>query len=385
MNFSGKFKWLIYVFVIPLAALAIYWVRFAPVKVLGYRVSKGEITAEVMGAGTLEAKVQAIVSSKISGRIADVPADQGDLVKQGQVLVRLDDNELRQQAEIARSAHEAAAASSDRARSDSDRSQAVLDQARVEHGRNARLYENKSISVSEMDKLKMSVKVAEADLASSMARVVEAHKNLMLARNTLDYHLARLDDTVIRAPFSGLIVRRDRDPGDVVVPGTSIFLLVSPEQLWVRAWVDETEMSRLKAGQPARVEFRSEPDRTYDGRVARLGRETDRETRQFIIDVAVNSLPVNWSVGQRADVFIETARKTGALVLPSNLLLRGEKGALGLMAVKQDRAVWHDVRIGLHGRDKVEIVEGLREGDIVIVSKAPKTLTAGTRVEVSGQ
>ena len=73
---------------------------------------------------------------------------------------------------------------------------------------------------------------------------MEEMKNLIVAQNTLDYNLARPDDTVIRAPFIGLIVRRDREPGDVVVPGSSIFLLISTKELWESAWVDETEMGR---------------------------------------------------------------------------------------------------------------------------------------------
>ena len=380
-----KLKWFAYPLIGVLIAGAVYWNRLAPVKVSGYPVVAGEIMAEVMGAGTLEAKVQTIVSSKISGRITELLVDQGDVVKEGQVLFRLDDRELKQQAEIAKSAHEAAMAALDRAKSDSVRAQAVFDQARIEYGRNARLYANKTISVSEMDKLQMSVKVAEADLTSSRAKVVEARKNLMLSQNTLDYHLAGLDDTVIRAPFSGLIVRRDRDNGYVVVPGTSIFLLISQDQLWVRAWVDETEMSKLKEGQPARVVFRSEPDKDFNGEVARLGRETDRETRQFIVDVAISNLPTNWSVGQRADVFIETARKTDTISLPSNLLLRNKSGGLGVWVLEQGRTAWHDVRIGLSGRDKVEIIDGLREGDIVAVPLPLKKLTAGRKVVITNQ
>lgn len=80
------------------------------------------------------------------------------------------------------------------------------------------------------------------------------------------------------APFDGLIVARQREAGDVVVPGSSILTLISTDLLWIRAWVDETEMSRLAESQSARVVFRSEPERAYPGRVLRLGREADRES-----------------------------------------------------------------------------------------------------------
>lgn len=168
----------------------------------------------------------------------------------------------------------------------------------------------------------MALSVAMADLSRPEAAVIEARKNLIVAQNTLDYRLARLEDTVIKAPFDGLIVRRDREPGDVVVPGSSIFLLISTQEMWVRAWVDETEMETISPGQEARVIFRSEPNRPFPGEVIRLSRETDRETKEFLVDVRVESLPKNWSVGQRAEVFIKTAEKKEVVLLPSRLIVR---------------------------------------------------------------
>lgn len=82
--------------------------------------------------------------------------------------------------------------------------------------------------------------------------------------------------------------------------------MISLDELWVSAWVDETAIARVAPGQPARVVFRSEEGRSYPGVVARLGRETDRETREFLVDVRVTELPKNWTIGQRAEVFIQT-------------------------------------------------------------------------------
>jgi HlyD family secretion protein len=178
-----------------------------------------------------------------------------------------------------------------------------------------------------MENSQKDLSVAEADLTRAKAAVAEAQKNLIVAQNTLDYQRARLEDTVIRAPIDGLIVRRDREPGDVVVPGSSIFLLISTKELWVRAWVDETEMEKLTVGQETSAIFRSEPDRSYAENLVRLGRETDRETREFLVDVRVESLPRNWSVGQREEAFIQIARKKDAVVLPSDFILRKERPA----------------------------------------------------------
>jgi HlyD family secretion protein len=381
---QGLSKWGKWILVSILVMAGFYWLRIRPIPVEGYQVAQGEIVAEVMGTGTLEAKVQTIVSTKIPGRILEMRVDQGDQVRAGQPLLQLDDSEFRQQVEIARSALDAAKATVERMQADAVRSQAILEQSRIEYRRRESLFASKSIAANEIDKRKEELKVAEADLEKTKAAVVESRKNLVVAQNTVDYQLARLGDTLIAAPFDGLIIRRDRDPGDVVVPGTSIFLLISTQSLWVRTWVDETEMQRVTEGQKARVVFRAEPEASYIGKVARLGRETDRETREFLVDVGIERLPRNWSVGQRADVFIETAHKVGVTIVPSQLILRNQ-GEIGVIANREGRAVWQPVKTGLRGHAQVEIVAGLSPGDIVVYNQGPDLVPEGRRLEISNR
>ena len=381
---QGLSKWGKWILIAILVMAGFYWLRIRPIPVKGYQVAQGEIVAEVMGTGTLEAKVQTIVSTKIPGRILDMRVDQGDQVRAGQTLLQLDDSEFRQQVEIARSALDAAKATVERMQADAVRSQAILEQSRIEYRRRESLFASKSIAANEIDKRKEELKVAEADLEKTKAAVVESRKNLVVAQNTVDYQLARLGDTLIAAPFDGLIIRRDRDPGDVVVPGTSIFLLISTQSLWVRTWVDETEMQRVTEGQTARVVFRAEPETSYIGKVVRLGRETDRETREFLVDVEIERLPRNWSVGQRADVFIETAHKDGVTIVPSQLIVRNQ-GEIGVIANREGRAVWQPVKTGLRGHAQVEIVAGLSPGDIVVYNQGPDLVPEGRRLEISNR
>ena len=381
---QGLSKWGKWILISILVMAGFYWLRIRPIPVEGYQVAQGEIVAEVMGTGTLEAKVQTIVSTKIPGRILEMRVDQGDQVRAGQPLLLLDDSEFRQQVEIARSALDAAKATVERMQADAVRSQAILEQSRIEYRRRESLFASKSIAANEIDKRKEELKVAEADLEKTKAAVVESRKNLVVAQNTVDYQLARLGDTLIAAPFDGLIIRRDRDPGDVVVPGTSIFLLISTQSLWVRTWIDETEMQRVTEGQRARVVFRAEPETIYIGKVARLGRETDRETREFLVDVEIERLPRNWSVGQRADVFIETAHKDGVTIVPSQLIVRNQ-GEIGVIKNHDGRAVWQPVKVGLRGHAQVEIVAGLSPGDIVVYNQGPDLVPEGRRLEISNR
>ncbi|MCA9067546.1 MAG: biotin/lipoyl-binding protein, partial [Planctomycetaceae bacterium] len=120
---------------VAIAGGVFYWVRFSPMRVTPYRLEQGELVVETMGTGTLEAKIQTTISPKISGRIEEVLVDQGDRVQEDQLLVRLDDEELKQQVAIAQANREAAQAAIDRLKTDKMRATAVFDQARKNYDR----------------------------------------------------------------------------------------------------------------------------------------------------------------------------------------------------------------------------------------------------------
>ena len=365
---ARKYLWRLLkaIVVISLIAGVIYWIRFAPVQVVSHTVEHGTIVAEVMGTGTLEARVEATISPKIAGRVTELFFDQGDRVSAGDQLVRLNDEELKQQVAIAEANVEAAKAAIARLNTDKKRSAAVYDQAKKSHDRTQALVSQNAVSREEADNATEALAIAESGVSRAEAAIAEGQRELVAAEKTLEYHRARLKDTEIYAPFDGLIVNRRREPGDVVVPGSSILTLISTEELWISAWVDETEMARLETDQTARAIFRSQPDKSFPGAVARLGREADRETREFIVDVRVLELPRNWAVGQRAEVFIKTDEVRDVLVIPAKLVIKKENED-GVFISKDGRTSWRAITLGLRGRDSLEVRDGLAAGDVVVL------------------
>ena len=365
---------------VAVVAAVVYRVKFAPTKVHEHEIKNGPIIAEVMGTGTMEAKVSAAISPKISGLISKVLVDQGDTVSAGQVLVELDDEELLQQVEIAQANLAAKQAAIKRLLTDKNREAAVLEQSRKLLERIEGAIGTGAVPQADHDKAIESLRVAEAGMARAEAAIVEGQKDLITAQKNLEYQKARLANAKLRAPFDGLIIRRQREPGDVVVPGSRILDLVSTELLWVSAWVDETQMSKIHTSQPARVVFRSMPEHPFKGAVARLGRETDRETREFVVDVKVLDLPENWTIGQRAEVYIETGHKENTVVLPARYL-RWQDNAPGVFVEERGRVRWQPVKTGLRNERKIEVVDGLKAGEIVVIPTNPKIrLKEGAKV-----
>jgi len=355
-------KWLIVVLVI---GFAVYRVKYAPVPVIAHTIAAGPVVEEVMGTGTLEARVKTTISPRIQERLAEVLVDQGDAVKSGQLLARLDDSETRQQVAIAEATLSAARATAERVRADQARAEAVLRQSQLDHQRATELLAGKIAAQADFDKTAEALHVAEADLKRAHAAIVEAERQVLTAEKTLLYQKEHLTFTEMRSPYDGLVTRRDRDPGGVVVPGSSVLQLVATNEIWVSAWVDETAMAALRTGQPAGVVFRSEAAKRFAGEVARLGREADRETREFVVDVRVRELPENWTIGQRAEVFIESGRMTGVLLVPAQFIQWRENEA-GVFVQDRGRARWRAVTLGLRGSQEVEAVAGLSAGERVI-------------------
>lgn len=378
ISFSKLLSWLVVVIVV---AFGSYWFKFRPTPVKTHVVTTEEVYSEVLGTGTLEARVKTTISPRILERLAEVLVDQGDPVQSGQLLARLDDAETKQQVAIAEASLTTARATVERVRADEERARAVLLQAQLDHQRMTNLLGSKTVSQSDLDQALESLRVAEADLKRSQSVIVEAQSQVFTAQKNLLYREEQMAFTELRSPYDGLVTRRDLDPGGIVVPGSSIMQLVDTEEIWISAWVDETAMSGLKSGQPARVVFRSEPAKSFVGEVARLGREADRETREFVVDVRVKDLPEHWMLGQRAEVFIETGRLPGVLTAPTRFLLWRE-GKPSVFVVEDGKARWREVTLGLIGRETVEIIQGLSAGEKVIVPADPKQppLKPGQRV-----
>jgi len=369
-----------YPVLIAVIAGIVWYVRTQPTPVITHTVSTGSVVRSVMGTGTLEARIRTTISPKISGRIAEVVVDQGSVVKAGELLVRLDDEDLDQQVRMARAVIGTSEATLGRFRAEIEQSKSKFAKSEADRGRTQKLIAANSVSQSEFDQTQETFELAKSGLLKAEANLLEAEQQVSLNRETLKFQEARLADSKLLAPFNGLIIERARDAGAIVVPGSPILQLVSLDELWISAWVDETEMDQLKAEQPAKIVFRSQPSTPFEGAVARLGKQSDRETREFTVDVRALKLPETWAIGQRAEVFIETARVDDVVWVPSAYLSK-QNDKIGVYIQDGSVAKWRSLKMGIEGRDSMEVREGLSPGDVVIKPVQPTTkLSDGRKV-----
>ncbi len=356
-------------------------VRLLPVTVERQVVAPGTVVWDVLGTGTLDARTRATVGAKIAGRMAEILADQGDQVKKNQVLARIDDADLRRQASAAEAAWRASQSSVVRAKADQARAQAVVEQAQRDRKRLEPLRESNIVSVESLEQAGERLAVAMADINRSAAAITEAEQQGSAAEETLRMYQARLAEATIVAPFDGVVVRRFREVGDVVVPGTALILVVATDTLWISAWVDESSMTGIAVGQQARIFFRSNPGKEHVGEVLRVGREVDRESRELLVDVRIVDPPIQWAIGQRAEVFIQTISREAACSIPARFL-RTRGGVQGVWIDDHGAVAWRPLVIGLRGRNWVEVTKGLAAGEIMVIPAGDPlpTLREGQRI-----
>jgi HlyD family secretion protein len=248
--------------------------------------------------GNIEAH-ESLVSFKVAGRIIDLPVDEGMTMKAGDLLARLDNDDYRQQVAVdTATAHQrvrqlnlalAGSRSQDveAAKLAMLDAQADLDQKKKDYARYEALYEKDEIPGQTRDQAATNVTRAQAayDRAQQLYNeLVEGTRQEELAVDRASVHQAnqvvsmshiRLAYTVLRAPFSGVVLVRQAELGEVVSPGTPIVTLADLDHLWVRVYVPETDLGKVNLGQVVNVQTDSFPNKTFPGRVSFISSEAE--------------------------------------------------------------------------------------------------------------
>lgn len=351
------------ILVIMLLGYRLFWYR-PPVGVMV--VKKVEVQGKVHGPGTVQCKVPVTVSSKITGILEELYADQGDQVQKGQLLAKLDAAELRAREMAAQAAKSRAQRDLARAQADMIKAQANLGLAQSNYQRDLEVFRPGYISKAAFDTTKAQLKVAESEVAATKATVTAQEAAVKQAESETHAATAIHKYTHIVAPMDGLITVRKAEIGTTIAPGTPIFQMVDLNCLWVAAWIDETQVAQLREGQPTTIQLRS--GRTFQGEVVRLNKEADTVTRELEVDVKFDQLPHPLVIGEEAEVDIDTGRQT-ALAVPLSAIIE-RQSAKGVLVVAEGVVQFRSVSLGLQDGHRAAVLQGLKAGDLVIVNPA---------------
>jgi RND family efflux transporter MFP subunit len=303
--------------------------------------------------GSLEARTEARVRAELGGPVERTFADEGQRVRQGTLLARLDDTAVRDSYLSAKSAVRSA--------------ESALQIAKRNVERATRLTQAGAMPERDLETAEQNATNAEGALADAQARLALAQK--------------QLGNTLVRAPIGGAVSERAVDPGDVVQVGAELFTIVDLSSLRLEATVPVEEIDRLKVGTP--VEFTvSGYDRRFSGRIERINPAVDPATRQVRIYVGIPNAEQSLVAGLYAEGRVATDARRAVALPASAVDRRGTDPVIHRLKAGKVEVV--PVRLGVRDEatDLVEIHSGITPGDTVLLGSA-QGLAEGAAVRIT--
>jgi len=371
-------RWAVALVVIgAIGAVAWYFTRPRPVEVVLGQVDRGlvERTVSNTRAATVTACRRAKLAPPTGGQIARLLVREGDRVKQGEVLLELWSEDLRAQVRLAQDQLNAA-----RARAD----QACLaaDLAEREASRARQLRDERFISAEALDKAVSQAKSQRAACSAARADIEQAKSGIAVAQ-------ASLSRQQLRAPFAGVVAEVTGELGEFTtpsppgIPTPPAVDLIDDSCLYVTAPIDEVDAPAIRLQMPARISVDAFPGRRFDAHVRRIAPyvlDIEKQARTVDVEVEFNDPRQTGTllVGYSADVEIVLDSKSGVLRVPTAAI---QEGARVLVFGAEDRLEQRTIETGLSNWEYTEVINGLGEGDRVVLSlERPGVITGAKAV-----
>lgn len=316
-------------------------------------VKMDEIRTGPLVSGQLSAEREATVRAQIGGSVVLTAFEEGQPVKQGAVLARIEARDLD---EASRSA--AIAVSS---------AENALKLAQSELQRTEALVKGGALAARDLESARNAVANAESQLAAARARASTAR--------------AQLADTVVTSPLTGIVSDKAVNTGDVVAPGAALYTIIDPSSMRLEASVPSDQIGGLRPGNPVVFRVRGYNGQTFTGKVERISPAADPATRQVPIFVSLPNTGGRLISGLYAEGRVQTEVRNTLTVPATAVDLTA--GSPVVTRVRDGKAEHVSVKIGLHDKqtERIEILSGLSEGDRVLIGPA-RGVTPGTPVTI---
>ena len=300
---------------------------------------RGAVSAFYSGTSTLEAEHDAEVVAKVNGVVEQLFVEEGQRVKAGQIMAKIDDDRLRLEV---------------------DRAEANLAKLEQEYRRNKQLHEKQLVSAEAYERLTFEMDAMRAELA--------------LARLQLDY-------TEIRAPFDGIVAKRHVKLGNMLEQNAPAFRVTTYDPLIAKLYVPERELNKLASEQYAELRVDALPGQKFAGVVDRVSPVIDAETGTFSVTISVSDTDGKLKPGMFGRVSIIYDRHEDAVLVPRSAVVT-EDAKSTIFVVRDGHAQRQIVKTGYTNNGSIEIIEGIESGDQVI-TVGQNSLKDGARVAIT--
>ena len=302
------------------------------------QAKNGTITSSLVTTATLDPDRQVTMTSETTGVVNRITVDEGDVVREGQLLATLSDRERQVKLQ---------------------QSNVKVQNAKQELDRKHASFNAKIISESEYQKAKYDLEIA---IQERNAAQVE------------------LDRSIIKAPFTGIITQRFIEKGQNITPQAQLFTIVDSDPLEAKVYLPEREIFGLRQNHQVSMALNAQKDVTFQGTIRQINPAVDTKTGTVKVTVEVTKAPAVVRPGSFVDVKLETQRHDNALLVPKKALLE-EAGERFVFVINKDKAARRTVSVGFMDDQNAEILSGVNPGEVVVTS-GQGSLRDGSKTEI---
>ncbi|MCK4644753.1 MAG: efflux RND transporter periplasmic adaptor subunit [Candidatus Aminicenantes bacterium] len=349
--------------------------REKSIKVTMEKVEKHDLASTISASGEIKPKKSVNISAQVPGRIIKIGVEEGQRVKAGDFLMKLDSTQYEANAER------------DRALIHLYRTELIKAEARLKkdtsfYERQKKLYEEQLLSKEQLEEAKTIHEISIAQQQSIRYQIDQAQASL---QSSMD----NLRKTAYNSPIDGIITSLRIEEGEIAMigtmnnPGTVLMIIADLSVMEVEVEVDETDVIGIKIGHQAEVRIDALPDQTVDGKVTEIGSSalqkltSSQESKDFKVIITLENPPENLKPGLSASADITTAEKKDVLAVPISALVLREKEEEekkknkeqeeGVYVIENSRVKFYPVEKGIMGEMMIEIISGLEEGKEIVV------------------
>lgn len=361
----------------------------APIVVSVAAVQERSLPTTLDVTGTLMADAQTDIASEIEQRVVEILVERGQFVNAGQIVARMDDQDAKNQL---REAEATEAQIRERlglvdgqtfdARSTPEvqQARATMERAEADYKRFAQLLDEGAVSRAEHDLRRADYLAAKAQYETTLNQMRQLYQSLLAQKVRVAMGRKAMEDTIIRAPFSGVIAEKAANVGRYTKKGDRIATIVRIDPLRIELTIPEGAVAAVRKGQRVSFAVQSYPDRQFEGTIAYVGPAVRAESRVLVVEAIVPNPKALLQPGLFATAHIELPAARPSVMVPA-AAVKNDGGVFKLFVAKNDRAEARIVQVGRETGGSVEILRGLQTGER-IVSRQVDGLADGSLIAV---
>lgn len=394
---SAVVKKILFAVILVLAAGFVIVKMVMPAKVSACKIVPREFNQRLVLMGRVTPAAEVALGSTISGRISSVKVEEGDRVEKDEMLLTIEDAELRSNLAIAEAAVTQSKAKIDQISGTEVRiaeetlidRQHQLENAKDNFERSKKLYDSQSLSKSEYTASELALKQAQSQYEIALTREKSISKgggDFNLLKAALSQAMAnvqlfkdKLAGAKITAPFAGIILHKKVEQGGVVQPGTALFVLARTDEIYITTDVEEKNLSFVSEGQKAVASSEAYPDKKFDAVVYYISDAVDPSRGTVKIKLKIPDPPDYLKTDMTVSVDLDVSTVKNVVLIPASSL--DETDDPFVLTLENGTVVKKSVKPGVRDSMNVLITQGLKEGDVIILPEDNEFPKEGEKVE----